>query len=82
MLEDASDGVGLWSTPDLSLIGIVTNPTFPSLLKLIGRWVKLIGGLKVMRSLVGWFELIDKLNLMGRLKLIAGCQVGCSGEVS
>jgi hypothetical protein len=37
MLEDASDGVGLWSTPDLSLIGIVTNPTFPSLLKLIGR---------------------------------------------
>jgi hypothetical protein len=41
LLEDASDGVGLWSTPDLSAIGIITNPTFPSLLKLIG-------GLKIL----------------------------------
>jgi hypothetical protein len=34
ILESQADGLGVWSLPECTLSGIVTNATFPSFLRL------------------------------------------------
>ena len=34
LIESPSDGLGVWTLPDATIAGLVTNATFPSFLKL------------------------------------------------